>query len=244
VIVYPAIDLRGGRCVRLERGDFGAETVFAEDPAEMACRWATEGAQWLHVINLDGALGRSGESNLRALERILAVIDLPVQFGGGLRSAQDVDHLLDLGVARVILGTVAVRHPQVVVEALARHGPDRVGVAIDARSGRVAIRGWADTSLIQATELAKEMSALGVRRVIYTDIERDGTLVGVNVDASVRLARDSGLGVIASGGVASLEDVHMLREHVEDGIEGVVIGMALYRGVVHLGEALKVAQGE
>ena len=132
MIVYPAIDLRGGRCVRLERGDLGAETVFANDPVEMACRWAAEGAQWLHVVNLDGALGRSGETNLRALERILGAIDLPVQFGGGLRSAQDVDHLLGLGVARVILGTVAVHRPEVVAEAVARHGPDRVSVGIDA----------------------------------------------------------------------------------------------------------------
>lgn len=244
MIVYPAIDLRGGRCVRLQRGDLRAETVFAQDPVKAARRWALEGAQWLHVVNLDGALGQSGASNLRALERILAEMDLPVQFGGGLRTAADVDRILDMGVARAILGTVAVRHPQVVEEALAQHGPDRVSVAIDARGGHVAVRGWTDTLLVEATELARQMSALGVKRVVYTDIERDGMLVGVNVDAAVRLAAISGLSVIASGGVASLEDIRALKEHVRDGIEGVVIGMALYRGAIQLPEALRIAQGE
>ena len=159
MIVYPAIDLRGGRCVRLEQGDFGAETVFAQDPVKVARRWSLEGAQWLHVVNLDGALGRSGASNLRAVERILAAVQVPVQFGGGLRSAEDVDRLFDLGVARVILGTVAVQSPEVVEEALARHGADRVSVAIDARGGQVAIRGWTDTSFVDAIDLARRMAA-------------------------------------------------------------------------------------
>jgi len=244
VIVYPAIDLRGGRCVRLQRGDLRAETVFAQDPVVAARRWAMEGAQWLHVVNLDGALGQSGESNLHALERILAEIDLPVQFGGGLRTPADVGRVLDMGVARAILGTVAVQCPRVVKEALARHGDERVCIAIDARSGHVAVRGWADTLLVEATELASQMSALGVTRVVYTDIERDGMLVGVNVEAAVTLAAVSGLSVIASGGVASLEDIRMLREHAQDGIEGVIIGMALYREAIRLPEALNIARGE
>jgi len=244
VIIYPAIDLRGGRCVRLERGDFDAETVFAENPVKMALRWTLGGARWLHVVNLDGALGRSGASNLRALERILAATKVPVQFGGGLRSVEDVDRLLDLGVVRVILGTIAVQRPEVVGEALARHGADRVCIGIDARKGQVAIRGWAETTYVEAIDLARQMSALGVKRVVYTDIERDGMLAGVNVDATVQLAAASGLKVIASGGVSSLEDIRLLREHVEEGIEGVIIGMALYRGTIHLREAIKIAQGE
>jgi len=244
VIIYPAIDLRGGRCVRLERGDFDAETVFAENPVKMALRWTLGGARWLHVVNLDGALGRSGASNLRALERILAATKVPVQFGGGLRSVEDVDRLLDLGVVRVILGTIAVQRPEVVGEALARHGADRVCIGIAARKGQVAIRGWSETTYVEAIDLARQMSALGVKRVVYTDIERDGMLAGVNVDATVQLAAASGLKVIASGGVSSLEDIRLLREHVEEGIEGVIIGMALYRGTIHLREAIKIAQGE
>jgi len=244
MIVYPAIDLRGGRCVRLQQGDFRAETVFAQDPVEVARRWFREGAQWLHVVNLDGALGRSGASNLRALEQILAAVDLPVQFGGGLRSAEEVDRLLGLGVARVVLGTVAVENPQVVEEALACHGAERVCVAIDARAGRVAIRGWARSSSVGAVDLAQRMADVGLKRVLYTDIDRDGMLVGVNLEATVRLASASGLGVIASGGVASLDDIRALREHAQDGIEGVVIGMALYRGTISLPEALRIARGE
>jgi len=244
MIVYPAIDLRGGRCVRLEQGDLGAETVFAQDPVEAARRWAREGACWLHIVNLDGALGRSGTANLRALGRILASVDLPAQFGGGLRSIEDVDRLFDLGVARVILGTVAVCDPGVVEDALAHYGPDRVSVAIDARVGHVAIQGWSDTSPVQAIELASQMNGLGLKRVVYTDIERDGMLAGINIEATVRLARTSGLSVIASGGVASLEDIRLLGQHAHDGIEGVIIGMALYRGVIQLPQALEIAQGE
>lgn len=243
MIVYPAIDLRGGRCVRLERGDFAAETIFADDPALAARRWASEGAQWLHVVNLDGAVGRSAEANLAALERILAAVDLPVQFGGGMRSLKDVGRLLALGVERIILGTVAVREPRVVRDALEQHGPEKVMVGIDARGGRVAIHGWTDTSDVDALDLARQMRALGVGRVVYTDVERDGMLTGVNAQATARLARSSGLGVIASGGVSSLEDVRALKKHESEGVEGVIIGMALYRGTVQLSQALKLAQG-
>lgn len=244
MIIYPAIDLRGGRCVRLRQGDEATETVFAADPVEAARRWEAEGAEWLHVVNLDGALGRSGAENLRALERILAAVKLAVQFGGGLRSLEDIERLLELGVARVILGTVAVREPQMVAEALARYGPERVSVGIDAREGRVAIHGWVDTADMDALELAERMRELGVTRVVYTDVGRDGMLSGVNVEATARLARHSGLRVIASGGVASVEDIRLLRSHEAEGIEGVIIGMALYRGAVRLEEALQIARGD
>jgi len=242
MIVYPAIDLRGGRCVRLRQGDAAAETVFAADSVVAARRWAAEGAEWLHVVNLDGALGHSGAENLRALERILAAVKLPIQFGGGLRAVDDVERLLGLGVARVILGTVAVREPQVVAEALARYGAERVSVGIDAREGRVAIHGWVDMANVETLELAGKMRELGVTRVVYTDVGRDGMLAGVNLAATVRLARASGLKVIASGGVASVDDIRALREHEAEGIEGVIVGMALYRGTVRLEEALRIAR--
>ncbi len=244
MIVYPAIDMRGGRCVRLRQGDFAAETVFADDPADAARRWVDEGAAWLHVVNLDGALGEVGADspNLAALERILRVAPAPVQFGGGVRSLEDVARLLGLGVARVILGTVAVRQPEVVAEAVAQHGAERVAVGIDARDGRVTVQGWTEAAETTAPELAARMAALGVRHAIYTDVGRDGMLVGVNVEGTVGLARASGLQVIASGGVASLDDVRALRAREDEGIAGVIIGMALYRGAIRLPEALAVAR--
>ena len=250
MIVYPAIDLRKGRCVRLRQGDAAAETVFADDPVDAARRWASEGAEWLHVVNLDGALGesahqsaKSGKENLAALERILEAVELPVQFGGGIRCMEDVDHLLSLGVARVILGTVAVRKPEIVEQALARHGAERISVGIDAREGRVAIHGWVDTSDVQAVDLAKRMRSLGVKRIIYTDVGRDGMLTGLNLEATLNLAHKSGLSVIASGGLASLKEICAVIAHESEGIEGVIIGMALYRGAIDLGRALELARG-
>ncbi len=243
MIVYPAIDLRRGRCVRLTQGDFAAETVFADDPTEAARRWAGEGAPWLHVVNLDGALGADAAANLAALERILATVAIPVQFGGGVRSMEDATRLLSMGVARVVLGTVAVRQPEIVRAALDAHGPERIVVGIDARQGRVATQGWREASEVQASDLATRMAALGVRRVVYTDIQRDGMLQGVNIAATWTLARASGLEVIASGGVASLEDIRALQALEGEGIEGVIIGMALYRGAVDLRQALRIAQG-
>jgi phosphoribosylformimino-5-aminoimidazole carboxamide ribotide isomerase len=244
MIVYPAIDLRQGRCVRLQQGDFATETVFADDPTEVARRWAAEGAQWIHVVNLDGALGESATANLAALGRILAAVGIPVQFGGGVRSVDDVARLLDMGVARVILGTVAVRQPRVVEAALAAHDSERVLVGIDARQGRVTIHGWLEASEVEAADLAKRMAALGVRRIVYTDVQRDGMLQGVNIEATRQLAQASGLSVIASGGVASLEDLRALKACEQDGIEGVIIGMALYRGAIRLADALTIAAGD
>ena len=244
MIVYPAIDMRGGRCVRLRQGDFTDETVFADEPADAARRWVDEGAAWLHVVNLDGALGVAGADapNLAALERILRATAAWVQFGGGVRSLEDVDRLLGLGVARVILGTVAVRRPEVVAEAVARHGAERVAVGIDARDGCVTVQGWTEAAEVTAPELAVRMAEMGVRHAVYTDVSRDGMLQGVNVEATAALARASGLRVIASGGVASVEDVRALRALEDDGIAGVIIGMALYRGAVRLPEALAAAR--
>ena len=243
MIIYPAIDLRNGRCVRLAQGDPQAETVFSDDPAGTARRWAGLGAEWLHVVNLDGAFGDAAKAakNVEALRAILEAVDVPVQFGGGLRSPADVEAALGLGVARVVIGTAALDDPALVQEGVARWGKERIALAIDARDGRVATHGWQQLSEVTALALARQMKALGIARVVYTDIARDGMLSGVNAAACAALAAESGLGVIASGGVASLDDVRCVREVEETGVEGLIIGKALYTGQVDLATALEVA---
>ncbi len=233
--VYPAIDLRRGRVVRLAQGDPDRETVYGSDPAAVAGRWLAAGTAWLHMVNLDGAFGEGGQANLEALRAILAT-GAQVQFGGGLRSLPDVESALEMGVARVVLGTAAVESPDLVAEALARFGPDRVAVALDVRDGRVQVRGWVEDAGRAAVDLAAELAALGLRTVVHTDVARDGVSRGLNVDASRRLAQATGLEVIASGGVASLEDIRAAREA---GLAGVVVGRALYEGRVRLEEALR-----
>jgi len=204
----------------------------------MAQTWEEQGAEWLHLVNLDGALGDQAAANMAAVSAILARVRVPVQFGGGLRSVDDAARLLDAGVARVVLGTVAVRQPDVVEEALARFGPARIAVGIDAREGRVATHGWLETSDVLALDLAQQMAQLGVERIVYTDIQRDGTLTGPNLEATRRLAQQSGLAVIASGGVSSLEDIRALAQQASSGIEGIIVGMALYEKRFTLTEAL------
>ncbi|MGI6368175.1 MAG: 1-(5-phosphoribosyl)-5-[(5-phosphoribosylamino)methylideneamino]imidazole-4-carboxamide isomerase [Anaerolineae bacterium] len=244
MIIYPAIDLRQGRCVRLQQGLPSAQVVFSEEPAVVARRWAAQGAEWLHVVNLDGALGEGGQRNLAALDEILAAVDLPVQFGGGIRTLEDAQALVARGVSRVVLGTAAVAHPEVVVQALMRLEPDQVAVGIDARDGRVAIHGWQNLTEVPALTLGMRMARLGVPRLVYTDVSRDGMLAGVNLDATVQMARTTGLSVTASGGVASIEDIRSLAGHRSQGIDGVIVGMALYRNAIDLSEAIAVAQGE
>jgi phosphoribosylformimino-5-aminoimidazole carboxamide ribotide isomerase len=251
VIVFPAIDLRGGRCVRLIQGEPGAETVYGEDPLAIAHRWAAAGAQWLHIVNLDGAFAGSLQSggrgadlspNLRCLRDIASQVDLPIQFGGGVRTARDVERLLSLGVQRVILGTVAVRRPERVSAAIERFGPEQIVVGIDARNGVVATRGWQELSRVTAVDLGRQMQQRGVKWVVYTDISRDGMLSGVNVSATAGLAVQTGLRVIAAGGVASLADVRAVKEVESSGVAGVVIGKALYTGDVALSEAVAIAE--
>lgn len=245
MIVFPAIDLRRGRCVRLRQGRAEAETVYDDDPAAVARRWAEQGAQWLHVVNLDGALGEGTRPlNLQRLYEIRgAVPETPIQFGGGLRSLADVETALDLGATRVVLGTVAVQQPGLVAEAVGRFGAERMVVGIDAREGRVATHGWREVSSVTAVALGQAMRDRGLVRAVYTDISRDGMLSGVNVEATAELARATGLRVIASGGVASVEDVARLQAHTQAGIEGVIIGQALYTGAVSLPEALRAGRG-
>jgi phosphoribosylformimino-5-aminoimidazole carboxamide ribotide isomerase len=243
MIIYPAIDLRGGRCVRLVQGDPQAETVVSDDPVGTARRWVGLGAQWLHVVNLDGAFGdMSGAGkNVQALGAILDAVDVPIQFGGGLRTIADLETAFSLGVARAIIGTAAITNPSLVREALARFGAESISLAIDARDGQVATHGWQQLAGVSAIDLAFHMRGLGITRVVYTDIARDGTLTGVNAPACAELAAESGLAVIASGGVASLEDVHRVKDVEATGVEGLIIGKALYAGQVDLSLALEVA---
>jgi phosphoribosylformimino-5-aminoimidazole carboxamide ribotide isomerase len=242
--IYPAIDMRGGQVVRLRQGDPNAQTTFASDPAQAARRWLAEGARWLHVVNLDGAFSSEpAQANLAALERILALPGAQVQFGGGVRSLDGIAQALHKGAARVVLGTVAIRSPEIVREAIARFGAERIVVGLDARDGSVTTDGWQQTSTLGVLEAAERMHALGVRRIVYTDIARDGMLLGVNVEATRALARASRLHVIASGGLASLDDIRGLVAAEADGVEGVVIGQALYTGHVALLEALALTAG-
>ncbi|WP_293729306.1 1-(5-phosphoribosyl)-5-[(5-phosphoribosylamino)methylideneamino]imidazole-4-carboxamide isomerase [uncultured Phascolarctobacterium sp.] len=242
MIIYPAIDIRGGRCVRLTEGRFDAETVFADDPAEMALKWADCGAQWLHLVDLDGALAGEGK-NLPVIERILQSVKLPVQLGGGIRNMQAIDKLLTMGVQRVILGSAAVKNPELVAEAC-RQFPGHIAVGIDAKNGDVAIEGWGQGSGVAAMELAKQMASYGVDKIIFTDISRDGMLSGVNAEATAALARACGVEIIASGGVASLEDIRRVKAVETDGVTGCIIGKAIYTGAVDLREALALAKEE
>jgi len=248
MIIYPAIDLRKGRCVRLQHGDPSRETVFSDDPAEMAQKWAEAGAEWLHVVNLDGAfqsrLGALNSPNIEALKEILHSTEAGVQFGGGIRSMEDMELLLELGVDRLILGTSAVNKPRLVRESIEEFGTEQIIVGIDAREGLVATHGWTKTSGLKPADFGRHMKELGIVRVLYTDIHRDGTMQGVNVEATAHLARETGLKVIASGGVSSLDDVRALRAHADAGVEGVIIGQALYTGTVDLVQALQIARGE
>ena len=240
MIIYPAIDIRGGRCVRLTEGRFDAETVFADDPAEMALKWAGLGAEFLHLVDLDGALAGEGK-NVPVIERILQSVSIPVQLGGGIRNLETIEKLLSLGVTRLILGSAAVKNPALVEEACKKY-PGHIAVGIDAKNGEVAIEGWGKGSGVAATELAQKMAAYGVETIIYTDISRDGMLSGVNVEATAALARACGVPIIASGGVASIEDIRRVKAVEADGVQGCIIGKAIYTGAVDLKEALALAK--
>jgi len=238
--VYPAIDLRRGRVVRLMQGDPERETKYADDPLSVARRWQETGAEWLHIVNLDGAFDERSQQNQAALERILTT-GLQVQFGGGVRDFATLRRALDLGVNRVVIGTAAVEDPALVEAALRAFGPERIAVGIDAREGKVRTHGWREAASTTAVELARQWADKGMRWVIFTDVSRDGMGRGLNVKATAHLAQVAGLNVIASGGVASLEDV---QQAYQAGLSGVIIGRALYEGQVALEDALLVGAEE
>lgn len=236
--LYPAIDLRGGRCVRLFQGDYQQETVYDDDPVAVARRFVGQGASWLHVVDLDAA--RTGEAiNQTVIQTIVQAVDCKVQVGGGIRNRERLRHLLDIGVQRVVIGSAAVDNPAFVEEALGMYG-DRVALGLDAREGRVATHGWLDTSAVPVEQLAARMVALGAETFIFTDIARDGTLTGPNVKAIRSLAQATGRQVIASGGVRSTADLLELVRYDSEGVAGAIVGKALYTGDVRLEEALQV----
>ncbi len=238
--IYPAIDLREGRVVRLQYGDPERQTTFSDNPAAIARQWVAAGAGWIHAVNLDGAFDEAGVANWQALPELTAA-GAKVQFGGGMRTLQEMAVAINRGVDRIVLGTVALEDPELLAEAIERFGPEKVAVSIDARDGQVKTHGWQKSSTVSAEVLGMQVQALGVRTVVFTDIARDGVLTGVNLAATRELAQATGLGVIASGGVSSLDDVVRLREAASDGIVGVIIGRALYDGRIDLAEALALA---
>jgi len=236
--LYPAIDLKDGACVRLVQGEMSAATMFNDNPAAQAQSFIEAGCTWLHVVDLNGAfVGRPVNSS--AVAAILGVAPVPVQLGGGIRDLSTIEFWLSAGVARVILGTVAVKNPDLVKKACKRF-PGKIAVGIDARGGKVAVEGWAETSEISALDLALRFEDVGVTTIVYTDIERDGKLSGVNVEATAQLAAKLSTPVIASGGVGSLDDLSALKEHEDAGVEGVICGRALYDGRVSLADAVKL----
>ena len=241
--IYPAIDLRRGQVVRLELGDPARETVFGDDPAAAARRWIDAGAMWLHVVNLDGAFAEEGRANWEALRAIVAIGGARVQFGGGLRARDDVAAALNAGVARVVLGTAALESPELLAAVVAEFGAARVAVGIDARDGRVRVRGWQTATALTPLDVALAARQAGVQTIIYTDIARDGVLSGVNGAATAALAAASGLDVIASGGVSDLDDVARLVALAPTAapgrLAGVIIGRALYDGRLDLWEAIQ-----
>jgi len=242
MILYPAIDLKAGACVRLVRGEMASATTFNDDPAAQARRFAEVGFAWLHVVDLDGAFaGRS--VNGEAVGAIRRAVDLKIQLGGGVRDRAAIDRWVDLGIDRVVLGTIALRDPALVRRAAADH-PGRIVVGIDARDGRVAVEGWAETSNIGAVELARHFADAGIAAIVYTDIARDGALTGVDAAGTAGFARQVGLPVIASGGIATLADIAALAACAEDGIAGAICGRALYDGRVDPKAALLLAAGE
>jgi phosphoribosylformimino-5-aminoimidazole carboxamide ribotide isomerase len=238
MILYPAIDLKDGRCVRLEQGDMEKATVFSADPPAQAEAFARQGFEWLHVVDLDGAFAGK-PMNAEAVEEILASVKIPVQLGGGIRDLETVERWLEKDVARIIIGTAAVRDPALVREA-ARHHPGRVAVGIDARDGLVAVEGWAKKSEIKALELGLRFEDAGVAAIIYTDIARDGILQGLNINATLALAGALEIPVIASGGLASLADVELLLQPDCARLNGAITGRALYDGRLDPAEALEL----
>ncbi len=225
--IYPAIDMRAGKCVRLVQGDYNQETVYGDSPFDMAERFVRAGASWIHMVDLDGAKAKE-RINDEHVVRVARELDVSVQVGGGIRTAADIAFYLENGVERVILGSIAVKNPEFTKKMLAEYGGERIVIGLDARDGYVATEGWLETSTVKAEELARELGKHGAEVFIFTDISRDGMLSGPNTEAIARLAKATGKEVIASGGVSSLADLQSLHVHARDGVGGAIVGKALY----------------
>lgn len=234
MIIYPAIDIRGGKCVRLTQGRYDDITIFSDDPVNMAKQFQNAGAKYLHIVDLDAARGDG--DNREIISQIVKELSIPVQTGGGIRSMADIDEVLGFGVERIIIGTLAIKNPEIVAEAVKKYGK-RIAVGIDARDGYVAIEGWEKTSGIKSSELAQQVESFGVDTIIYTDIATDGMLSGPNLFAVSEIVKKVKMNVIASGGVSSLKDILLLKDR---GVAGVIVGKAIYTGDVDLGQALKI----
>lgn len=241
MILFPAIDLKNGEAVRLQQGDMARATVFNSDPAKQAKQFEDQGFQWLHLVDLDGAFAGK-PVNALAVAQILKTVKIPVQLGGGIRNIATVESWLSEGISRVIIGTAAVREPAFVKEA-ARKFPGKVAIGIDARGGKVAISGWAEETQLETVEVAKLFEGAGVAALIYTDVERDGMLQGLNLDSTIALAESVSIPVIASGGFASINDVKALLAPSAKKLEGAIAGRALYDGRIDPAEALKLLKG-
>ncbi len=231
--IYPAIDIKNGKCVRLSQGKFDDVTVFYEDPAEVAVKWQQAGASYIHVVDLDGARLGSGH-NSNAIERILKAVNIPVQLGGGIRNMDDIKQKLDMGVSRVILGTAAISSPDTVEEAVKRYG-EKIAVGIDAKNGKVAVSGWLEVSEVGALDLCRRVVEVGVKTIIYTDISKDGMMMGPNVEATKEIIEATGIDIIASGGVSCKVDLDNIRKIKAS---GVIVGKALYNGALDLKEII------
>lgn len=240
MMIYPAIDLKDGSCVRLVEGRAEQKTVYSSDPQQVARGFQAAGARYLHIVDLDGAFGGRPQ-NRNAIRDIAASVDIPIQVGGGLRSEEDVQETLRLGAKRVIIGTRAVDSPQFVKALLDRYGPDKIVLGLDARDGRVAVQGWVEISDLDAVEFGQRMYELGIRIAVYTDISRDGRLQGPNVEAIQNMLEQTGLRIIASGGVSSVENIQALKALTSLGMDGAIVGKALYDGKLDLSKALDAA---
>lgn len=237
--LYPAIDMKGGKCVRLTQGLFDNVKVYSDTPADMAKLWVSQGASFLHIVDLDGALaGRS--VNEEAIRAIVKSVDVPIQLGGGIRSAEAVQYMLDLGITRCIIGTRAVEQPEFIRELIERFGPEHIVVGVDAKNGMVAVEGWEKVSSLTAVDLCMQMKGFGVEHIVYTDISRDGTLTGPNVPYTKMLTDQTGMDIIASGGMSCMDDLIRLDEN---GIKGAIIGKALYEKKISLPDAVARFEG-
>jgi phosphoribosylformimino-5-aminoimidazole carboxamide ribotide isomerase len=239
MIIFPAIDLKDGVCVRLMQGDPERATIYGKDPVAVARHWEAEGAPWLHVVDLDGAFSKAPVNN-GIIREIARSVSIPVQVGGGIRTVRDIENYISDGIARVIIGTAALRQPEIIEEACRLH-PGRIALGLDARDGKVAVEGWKESTGTDAISLVSRFEGFSLAAIIYTDISRDGMQTGVNIDATRRLIQATGIPVIASGGVSSLEDITRLLPLVPLGLMGVITGRAIYEGTLNLGEAIRAA---
>lgn len=241
MIIFPAIDLKSGKCVRLEQGKFDNVKVFNEDPVAVAKEFEAKGAEYIHLVDLDGAV--EGELvNRDVIEKIVKSVKIPCELGGGIRNIERIEELLNLGLARVILGTIAIKNPELTKEAVSKFGGEKVVIGIDAKKGKVAINGWLDVTEKDVVELIKEMESIGVKTVIYTDIEKDGMMQGISLDSVKRILEQTDINMVVSGGVTSIEDINHLVELKNSKIEGVITGKAIYEGKLDLAEAIRVAK--